>query len=523
MKTRALVYVRKSMVKNRRDEISPERQRANCIGAAKAHGWTVTEDDIYEDAEGHRSGRSEEHRPAWRALKTRIKSDPTVAAVIVNSLDRGSRSPKDFFNFLDLVQAREVEIVSVTEQFDTSTAIGRAFLAILMVIASLESDLASERTSSTIDYLKSQGIHWGFTPYGYERDEDNILSANDDSRVVVRCCELYAQGGISYLKIARKLNAEGYRWRDRQGKAAPFTRDAVRSILSNILVYAGWVPVGRGKDMQINDEAKTIAELVLVTDAVEGQHQPIISDELADEVLAVRHQRKALGVRRDDHVYLLTPILHCSVCGKPLRGKVGRRSGYTYCHRTRGKACDCADGTFDAADLEREVVQGLDLKLPAVTVAGMKRLVESRIRSRPENAVIQEKIDALEKKRERLRELYLMGEYAKDQYLAVRSDIVREVQALERERSGPEYPLESALASLSKLTDVLKSGSRDRKKKMLGMLFENVSIDGEGTIKEVELRKWARPLFADLFIVNGDHKCPQGNSNPCRRLERAVS
>ena len=55
------------------------------------------------------------------------------------------------------------------------------------------------------------------------------------------------------------------------------------------------------------------------------------------------------------------------------------------------------------------------------------------------------------------------------------------------------------------------------------MLFESVSIDGEGTIKEVELQKWARPLFADLPIVNGDHKCPQGNSNPCRHLERVVS
>ena len=99
MKNRALIYVRKSMVKNRRDEISPERQRANCMAAAESHGWTVAEDDVYEDAEGHRSGRSEEHQPAWRALKTRIMTDPTVAAVIVNSLDRGSRSPKDFFNF----------------------------------------------------------------------------------------------------------------------------------------------------------------------------------------------------------------------------------------------------------------------------------------------------------------------------------------------------------------------------------------------------------------------------------------
>ncbi|MFC2037342.1 recombinase family protein [Chloroflexota bacterium] len=510
---RALIYIRKSMVRNRRDEISPERQLSNCMAVAESHGWLVDEGDIYQDAEGHRSGRSEVHRPAWRALKTRVITDPSVAAVIVNSLDRSSRSPKDFFSFLDLIQTHEVELVSVTEQFDTSSAIGKAFLAILMVIASLESDLASERTSSTIDYLKSQGIHWGFTPYGYDRDDDTILVPNDDAPAVVRCCELYAQGSLSYLKVARKLNAEGYRWRDKQGQPAPFSRYAVRSILSNILIYAGWVPVGRGKDMQINDEAKTIAELAFVTDAVQGQHEPIIKDELANRVLATRHKRKALGVRRDDYVYLLTPVLHCATCGQPLRGKVGRRSGYTYCHRTRGKGCHHADGTFGAEALEGEVLQGLDLKLPPMTIAAIRDSVESRMRSRPENSAIQDTIDALKKKRQRLRELYLMGEYEKDDYLLLRSDIMRELQGLERKLTGSDYPVESVLTRLDKLSDVLERGKRGQQKKVLGMLFESVSIDGEGTIKEVELQKWARPLFADLLIVNGDHKCPQGTSN----------
>jgi len=436
MKSRALIYVRKSMVRNRRDEISPERQLANCMAAVEAHGWIATEDDIYQDAEGHRSGRTEDHRPAWQALKARIMTDPTVAAVVVNSLDRSSRSPKDFFNFLDLIQAHEVELISVTEQFDTSTAIGRAFLAILMVVASLESDLASERTASTIDYLKSQGIHWGFTPYGYDRDEESILIANDDAAAVIRCCELYAKGGLSYKKVARKLNAEGYQWRDKQGNPAPFSRHAIRSILSNILIYAGWVPMGRGKDMQINDSARTLTDLVVVTDAVEGQHKPIITDELANRVLAVRHRRKALAVRRDEHVYLLTPILHCAACGQPLRGKVGRRSGYTYCHRSRGRGCHHAEGTFAAEALEEEVKQGLNLELPAATIAEIREAVERRMRSVPENFTIQRKIDALQKKRERLRELYLMGEYGRDDYDVLRSDIMREIQDLERKLDG---------------------------------------------------------------------------------------
>ena len=46
MKARALVYVRKSMVRHRRDEISPERQLANCIAAGESHGWQVSDDDV---------------------------------------------------------------------------------------------------------------------------------------------------------------------------------------------------------------------------------------------------------------------------------------------------------------------------------------------------------------------------------------------------------------------------------------------------------------------------------------------
>ena len=55
---RALIYIRKSMVRNRRDEISPERQLSNCKAVAESHGWLVDEGDVYQDAEGHRSGRS---------------------------------------------------------------------------------------------------------------------------------------------------------------------------------------------------------------------------------------------------------------------------------------------------------------------------------------------------------------------------------------------------------------------------------------------------------------------------------
>ena len=114
------------------------------------------------------------------------------------------------------------------------------------------------------------------------------------------------------------------------------------------------------------------------------------------------------------------------------------------------------------------MLQGLDLKLLPVTIAAIRESVESRMRSRPENSAIQVKIDSLKKKRQRLRELYLMGEYEKDDYLVLCSDIMRELQSLERKLTGPDYPVESMLTKLDKLSDVLERGKRGQQKKVLG-------------------------------------------------------
>jgi len=117
-RTVALIYIRKSVVRTARDELSPERQRAACVAYCASRGWAP---EVYEDAEGHRSGRTETHRPAWRDLKRQLDR-PDVAAVVANSLDRLSRSPRDFFVFLEELQRYGVELVSISEQFDTSTA-----------------------------------------------------------------------------------------------------------------------------------------------------------------------------------------------------------------------------------------------------------------------------------------------------------------------------------------------------------------------------------------------------------------
>ena len=162
----ALCYVRKSFVRTAADEVSPARQRAAIFREAERRGWVA---ELFEDAEGHRSGRTE-RRPGWLHLKARL-DDPLVKAIIVESLSRASRSIRDLFNFIHELEVRNIALVSLKEQIDTTSSMGRAFLGFIAVLNQFESDVASERMKMTIEFKRETfKQHWGRFPFGTKRE-----------------------------------------------------------------------------------------------------------------------------------------------------------------------------------------------------------------------------------------------------------------------------------------------------------------------------------------------------------------
>src|SRR5271166_2110971 len=83
----AVGYVRQSYTRNGKDMESPERQRANIQAVANHYGLDL---ELYEDADGHKSGFTEKNRLGWRQAEARL-SDPDVAALIANDLARVHR------------------------------------------------------------------------------------------------------------------------------------------------------------------------------------------------------------------------------------------------------------------------------------------------------------------------------------------------------------------------------------------------------------------------------------------------
>lgn len=202
-----VAYARQSVEK--RDSLSISGQIDLCCRTAGVEHLKVYQDSGY-------SGKNTE-RPAFQQLLKDIKAD-RIGTIYVYRLDRFSRSVADFGQLWEIMQAHGVEFVSVNENFDTKTPMGRAMLHIIMVFAQLERETTAERVRDNYYRRAALGL-WpgGPAPYGYQigRGDDGkghmvpTLLPNEKSETVLRIFQEYAEEDMSLSRLARRLSEEG--------------------------------------------------------------------------------------------------------------------------------------------------------------------------------------------------------------------------------------------------------------------------------------------------------------------------
>ncbi len=504
MRTIALCYVRRSFI----DKDDPgtldsvKRQQHNCLAEAQRRGWIPEE---YTDAEGFRSGRYEHTRPGWLNLKAQLDR-PDVAAVIVESLSRASRSIRDLYNFLAELAARDIALVSLKENIDTSTAMGRAFVGFIAVMNQFESDIASERMSASIEFKrKHKGRHWGLTPFGCARaGDDHVLVPSSEGATIdgvwrsyhealAKCYEWYADEGIGFQLLADRLNAHGYRFRDRNGKPRLFTHSDVRRTLDAHRLYAGYVFEGAAKDRP--------------TEVYKGSHDPILPPELCDRVASVlasrqRYARHLMTRDRVWRVYLLTPMLHCAECGRQMAGMF--QDGRRWYRHERVKRCS-GKGQVLADPVEQQVFDRLaEFNMPDVLKERIQSLARrmSRQQARPEWQAAQHQVKALTRKLDNLKELRIEGEITKAEYDRRKREYAAELarqQTILRAAPGSVRGLETLLSKIDPIAKVIRAGSPEQRKVVLRTLFERIE-QRDGRLTRIVPREWAKPFFGQ----NGD-------------------
>ena len=508
MRKTALIYVRRSFIRKGEEAISPEKQEDNCRRISDEAGWTA---EVYRDAEEgkHFSAISEMGRPAWLKLKRQL-GRPDVVAVIVDSLDRAYRSLRDFLDFLALIDKYHVRFISNRETIDTESVMGQALLKMMMVFYELESKMASQRTMEVMQHRKEKGIHCGSNPFGLTRREDSVFIANEDLSTLLLLLELYATGQESYRSVAEKLNLMGRRFRDQSGNQKPFTRESVRSIINNVLIYLGYIPQHKASGDQLPIGGDLVNQLVYQTDAVPGQHEAVISRELANRILAARRARFK-GRRRKARIYLLTGILHCCGCGGPMRGFRNRWGDRAYQYRHSEAVCRPRWMSPDADALEDRVIGLLEvLELPPQLQEAIRARAREQGGLLPEQDEARQAVARLQGKLHRLREMRLEGEYSKEEYEAKKGPLVQELQKW-GQAGRSDYNLDRALLDLSNMAEILRQGPPAAQKKALHSLFERIEVNAQGEITKAIPREWCRPLFStlqDICDVEGDKGAP---------------
>jgi site-specific DNA recombinase len=187
---RCAIYTRKSSDEGLDQSFnSLDAQREACasfIASQKHEGWTALP-AIYDD--GGFSGGSMD-RPALQRLLTDAEKG-WVDVVVVYKVDRLTRSLSDFARLTDLFDRNGVSFVSVTQQFNTSTSMGRLTLNVLLSFAQFERELAGERIRDKIALSKRRGM-WvgGLPPLGYDGIDKQLIVNEAEAetvRFIFRC------------------------------------------------------------------------------------------------------------------------------------------------------------------------------------------------------------------------------------------------------------------------------------------------------------------------------------------------
>ena len=227
-KLRAAIYCRKSSEEGLDQAFnSLHAQRESCLSyvRSQAHEGWIALDDQYDDP-GFSGGTLE--RPALQRLLRDVEAGK-IDVVAVYKLDRLSRSLPDFVKLIELLDEHGVTFVSITQQFNTTTSMGRLTLNILLSFAQFERELTGERIRDKFLQSRQRGL-WmgGHPPLGYDVRNRKLMVNDAEASLVRDIFHRFLQVG-SATKLVQELNAAGHR--TKRGK--PFDKNQLYRVLHN--------------------------------------------------------------------------------------------------------------------------------------------------------------------------------------------------------------------------------------------------------------------------------------------------
>ena len=198
----AIGYIRVSTEKQANEGVSLEAQEARIVSWCKANDYELVE--VYVDA-----GISGKRMDTRKELLAALASLKKGMALVSYSLSRLARSTKDALAIGEAVAKKKADMVSLTEQIDTTTAAGKMMFQMLSVLAEFERNLVAERTTNALQHKKRTGQKYtNQTPYGFEAIEGRLVEVKQEAAIVAEI-QASRTSGCTLQSIADGLNGRG--------------------------------------------------------------------------------------------------------------------------------------------------------------------------------------------------------------------------------------------------------------------------------------------------------------------------
>lgn len=508
------IYSRKSKFTGKGESI--ENQIQLCTEYAKNIG--STEFLVYED-EGF-SGKNL-NRPEFTKMMEDAKSKK-FDVIICYRLDRISRNVADFSNLIEELSSLSIGFISIKEQFDTTTPMGRAMMFISSVFAQLERETISERIRDNMRELAKDG-RWlgGQLPLGFDAHtvkyndngkerKYNILQVNDDElKLVITIFEKFGE-----LRSLTKVSEYLFN-NDIKGKnGGTITKSMVKEILTNPMYVkssnltqeyfelneilttgdpdgCGYLTYGKNKNGKKTDKSNWIYAV--------SKHPGIIDDvdwlNIQKLVNRYANHGKRTGTSKNS---LLSGILKCAKCGSAMVVTVSKsgknkenKISYYKCNK-KYTMHNCTNSTINSKEIEDFIIEKIKVTDKDVLIKEYEKLKSSFKSIKPNDSInIQKEIDIKEKAIEQLvMTLSETSNSTASKYILSQIEKASdEVDVLKKKLDGSStvdnnidaeiLNIDFIVSNLDKFNECIDEASVEEKKLLISSVVDRITWDGD--------------------------------------------
>ncbi len=478
---RVAIYSRKSKFTGKGESIENQIELCRRYIAAQ-YGERIAEEAVVYEDEGFSGGNME--RPMFKKMMADARRE-AISAIVVYRLDRISRNIGDFAKLIEELEELGISFVSIKEQFDTSSPLGRAMMYIASVFSQLERETIAERIRDNMQELAKTG-RWlgGVCPTGYESEAVSKMTVEGKMKKVCKLKIIPEEARLVRLIFKKFLETNSLTKTDAyllqngylSKNGIPFSRFTIKGILKNptymIADEDAFRYLSENKADVFSDKTEFDGKrgVIAYNRTIQkvgkanrerpmnewivalGGHEGLISGKQWVKVQKLLEQNSSKAYRKPkSNTALLSGILFCEKCGDYMRPKLTKRLNkqgeqvYTYLCQTKDRGGrQCCDGkNANGNQLDLAVLEEIK-KLSEDKLEFIKQLEKSKKFITVSHSDYSDELNRLEQSRDEnekaIRALIAALEKADDGSAA--DYIIKEIEEKHRQNQGLSLRIE---------------------------------------------------------------------------------